>query len=114
MNTKALTTALIIGTVLQLIMVVSGHYVPLIKDKGFALGGMAISLIAGLLYARAAAEGWPGSLLGGAIAGGVCALIGIAVSLALKDVPPMILVIGTVSSAVTGLIGAAIGKIIPH
>ena len=112
MNTKALTTALIIGIVLQLIMVVAGHYVPVIKDKGFAIGGMAISLLAGLLYARAAAGGWAPSLLGGAVAGGVCALIGIAVSLALKDVPPMILVIGTLSSTATGVIGGAVGKLL--
>ncbi|MDB5433643.1 MAG: hypothetical protein JWP35_4759 [Caulobacter sp.] len=114
MNRKALTRAVIIGTVLQLIMVVAGHYVPVIKNQGFAVGGMAISLIAGLLYARAAGSGWGDSLLGAAIAGGACALIGIAVSVLLKDVPVMILIVGTLSSVVTGVIGGAIGKVIPR
>ena len=57
--------------------------------------------------------GWAPSLGGGAIAGGVCAFIGIAVSAALKDVPPSLLILGTASSVVTGLIGGALGKLIP-
>ncbi len=56
--------------------------------------------------------GWGGALGGGALAGGLCAIIGIAVSAALGDVPPMILVMGTAASAVTGLIGGAVGKLI--
>jgi hypothetical protein len=46
------------------------------------------------------------------VVGGLCALIGIGVSLALKDVAPMILALGTLSSAVTGAIGGAIGKLL--
>lgn len=111
MNRKALINATVIGTVLQLIMVLAGHWVPAVANL-FAIVGILISLVAGLLYARAAKGGWSDSLLGGVIAGAVCALLGIAVSWLLGDVTPIILVIGTLSSAVGGLIGGAIGKLI--
>ena len=48
------------------------------------------------------------SALNGAIAGGVCALIGIAVSVALGDTAAPILAIGTIGSAVAGAIAGAI------
>lgn len=111
MNRQALVHATLVGAALQLLMVVSGHFVPAIAAL-FAIGGMLISLIAGLIYARAARGSWPDSLLGGLIAGGVCALLGIVVSYLLKDVTASILLLGTLSSAVTGLVGGAIGKLI--
>ncbi len=112
MNKDSLLIATAIGLVLQLAMVVIGHYVPAIREKGFAIGGMFFSLIAGLAYARMAHAGWGGALGGGALAGGLCAILGIAVSAALGDVPPVILVMGTAASAVTGLVGGAVGKLI--
>jgi hypothetical protein len=113
MDTKSLITATVIGTVLQIAMIAAGHYIPFVRDKVFMLGGLALSLVAGAIYAKlAAGAGWPMSLAGGAIAGGVCALIGIAASVALKDTAPMILAVGTLSSVVTGLIGGALGKLI--
>lgn len=111
MNRKALFNATVIGTVLQLVMVVVGHFVPAVAAQ-FAIVGILISLVAGLLYARAAKGAWSDSLLGGVIAGGLCALLGIVVSVLLGDVPPIILVIGTLSSAAGGLIGGAIGKLL--
>jgi hypothetical protein len=110
MNNNSLIVATAIGLIVQLAMVVAGHYVPAIRDKGFAVGGMVISLAAGILYARLAHGGWGGACLGGAVAGGACALLGIAVSVALKVTPPMILAIGTTASVVAGLIGGAIGR----
>jgi hypothetical protein len=112
MNKDSLIIATTIGLILQLAMVVVGHYVPAIREKGFAIGGMFFSLAAGLIYARMAQAGWGGALGGGAVAGGVCAILGIAVSAALKDVPPQILLLGTTASVVTGLIGGAVGKLI--
>ena len=76
MNGKALVTATVIGLILQLAMVIAGHYSNSIKDL-FAIGGMGFSLIAGLVFAQIARAGWSSDLTGGAIAGGVCALLGI-------------------------------------
>jgi hypothetical protein len=109
MNMRALIVATVIGTALQVAMVFAGHFVPAVASL-FAIVGILISLVAGLLYARAAKGGWADSLLGGAVAGGLCALIGIAMSWAMGDVETMILALGTLSSAVGGLIGGAVGK----
>lgn len=111
MNQRNLVIATLAGLVLQLLMVVAGHYLPPVKAR-FAEGGMLISLIAGGLYIRLGRQNWQGALLGGAIAGGVCALIAIAVSVSLKDVSPVILVMGTAASVVTGLAGGAIAKLV--
>jgi hypothetical protein len=101
-----MTKWLIVGTVLQLIMVISGHYNEFIAQNVFALGGMTISLVAGAAYGISAGASRAAATMGGVVVGGGCALIGIALSVILGDVPPMILALGTLSSAITGAIGA--------
>jgi hypothetical protein len=110
-NSRALIVATLIGTVLQVAMVVAGHSNKSIASM-FAVGGMGLSLVAGLIYAWMSKSPSMGSLAaGGALAGGICALIGIFVSHIMGDVPASLLLLGTVSSVVTGAIGGAIGKI---
>ena len=109
-NAPILQRATMVGTMLQLTMVVLGHYVPWVRDNLFMFGGMLISGVAGLLYARDAALGYARGALGGAIAGGVCAVIGIAVSVLLKDTPPFVLGLGTAISVVTGAAGGLWGE----
>ena len=107
---SALLRATLVGTVLQLAMVLSGHYNASIANL-FAVLGMTISLVAGLLFALWAKLPTVGaSAVGGLLAGGICALLGILVSYALGDVPAMIIAFGTVSSAVTGAVGGAVGR----
>ena len=73
---RALVIASIIGTVLQTAMVVAGHSNRSIA-KLFAVGGMSLSLIAGIIYAMLARGGTTGSaIVGGIFAGAICALIG--------------------------------------
>jgi hypothetical protein len=111
LSTRAVVQATAIGTVLQLAMVVVGHTNPDIKNL-FAPLGMAISLIAGILYTVISTEVITrDNVVGGLIAGAVCAFIGIAVSCALHDVAASILVIGTLGSAVTGAIGGWMGRL---
>jgi hypothetical protein len=107
MQTRALLIATAAGAVLQLAMVLAGHQNVAVANL-FAVGGMGISLLAGVLYAVLARPGARGGALGGALAGGACALIGIAVSYGLGDVAAMLLALGTLSSAVTGAIGGAV------
>lgn len=107
-SASAFRNATIIGTLLQLAMVVSGHWVEFIKMNVFAIGGMLISAIAGVIYARSARVDRKKSAIQGAVVGGLCALIGIAVSFFMGDVPANILALGTLSSAVAGAIGGAI------
>lgn len=98
-----------VGTVLQTTMVVVGHWTTAVANL-FGPLGVAISLVVGLLWAREGAEGYGNAALGGAIVGGACALVGIAISYLLGDVTATILAFGTVSSAVTGLLGGLAGR----
>ena len=109
LNRSVLVRATAIGTLLQLAMVIAGHFVPYIALHVFVFGGMAISALAGFLAGRGE-TGYGGAVVSGAVAGAVCAAIGIAVSVLLKDTPATILVLGTASSAVTGLIGGALAR----
>ena len=111
MKARALWIAFGAGLGLQLAMVITGHFVPVVKNSGFAVGGMAISLFAGFLYAKRTETGWSDSLAGGALSGGGCALLGIALSVLLKDVPTPVLGFGTAASAVTGIAGSALGRL---
>jgi hypothetical protein len=96
-----------LGLVAQLAMVLTGHNDTAFANL-FAPLGIAISLVAGAVYAWLARQSVGQGALGGAIAGGVCALLGIAVSFALGDVTAFILLAGTFSSAVGGAIGGAL------
>jgi hypothetical protein len=106
----ALVKSTVIGTILQLAMVIAGHYSPVIAGQ-FAAGGMTISGIAGLLFSLWSRQKAMGAAAGGGVvAGGVSAFLGILVSHLLGDVPASVLGFGTAGSAVTGAIGGVIGK----
>jgi peptidoglycan/LPS O-acetylase OafA/YrhL len=100
-------TWVVVGLVLQIAMVVAGHLVPPLRDW-WGPGGMLISLVVGALAAPSARGSWSKAVVNGALAGGVGAFVGILVAVLLHDVPVMLLVLGTVSSVVAGIIGAAI------
>lgn len=69
----------------------------------------------GLIYAVLATGATTGSAVaGGVLAGGLCALIGIAISYHLKDVPASLLALGTMSSAVTGAVGGWLGSLFAY
>ena len=106
---RALWRATLIGTVLQLAMVVGGHYVPAMKSV-FAPGGMIISGVAGWFFARLSRAPRGAAAIGGLFAGAACAFLGILESFYLGDVPATLLLLGTASSAVTGAVGGLIGS----
>jgi len=105
---RALWRATLIGTVLQVSMVVGGHYAPAIKAL-YGPGGMLISALAGWLFGRLSGIGRGVSAIGGLFAGAACAFLGILESFYLGDVPASLLLLGTASSAVTGAIGGLVG-----
>ncbi|MDE1150745.1 MAG: hypothetical protein PW843_29705 [Azospirillaceae bacterium] len=110
MPENILVRAVLIGTALQLAMVGAGHYMPVIADF-FAVGGMAISALAGFIYGRTRA-GLSIAVVGGALVGGACAFIGILVSWELGDVPAVILALGTALSVFTGAMGGLLGRLL--
>jgi hypothetical protein len=99
-----------LGTLFQLAMVLGGHYSEFIRNHLFAAVGMAISLVFGAMFGRSAATTRKEAALGGAMVGGLCALLGIAVSVALGDTLPAVLGFGTAGSAVAGLLGGLAGR----
>jgi hypothetical protein len=111
MNSQRLRLATLIGTVAQIAMVVGGHFIPSIKE-GFMFGGLGLSLLAGVISAFGLKGNWPATALGGIVAGGVSALLGIALSYFMGDVPASLLALGSLGSAVTGLLGAAAARLL--
>ena len=108
-NRRAVALATAVGTILQIAMVVAGHSNKTVAGL-FAVGGMGISLLAGVAHSVWARGGSTSSLVaGGALAGGLCALVGIFLSYMFGDVPVSLLALGTVSSAVTGAVGGWLG-----
>jgi hypothetical protein len=111
-QSSALLKSTALGTFLQLIMVVAGHFAPTIAGF-FPAGGMAISGVTGLLYSVwGGKESVGGAALGGAATGGLCAFLGILASHFMHDVPTAVLGVGTAGSAVTGAIGGMVGRVI--
>jgi hypothetical protein len=91
-------------------MVIGGHSSPQIANF-FAVGGMAISAVAGVLYSLWARGGTVGTTVaGGAIAGAGSGLLGIIVSYLLGDVPASVLGFRAASSGLTGVTGALVGR----
>jgi hypothetical protein len=113
-SSSALMRATALATLNQLAMVIAGHFVAFVRDNLFAIVGMAISLLFGGYFALRNARTWGVAIGGGALVGGVSALIGIAVSAALGDVPMMILLVGTLGSTVAGMLGGAVFYAVVH
>ena len=109
MHQGALAKATITGTLLQSAMVILGHFVPAIASS-YPITGTAIGAVTGFLFAK-----WGGrstrmaSGSGGALAGGVAGLLGTIISAALGDVPIGTVGIATISTVISGFLGAAVG-----
>ncbi|MBV9992981.1 MAG: hypothetical protein JOZ72_17015 [Alphaproteobacteria bacterium] len=110
---RILQRATIVGTVLQIGWVLIGHFFPAVRGMAnlFLFGVMMISALAGYLYAVDYASGFGRGILGGAIAGGVCALIGVAGAVLIGDAPFATLALWTAISVVTGAAGGFWGQI---
>lgn len=104
-RSKSMVPMTAVGTIVQIAMVVAGHYNEFIKNNVFAIGGMLISLVVAAMWAAKGAASKGNAFGGGAIVGGVCAILGIAVSVILGDTDAAVLGFGTAGSAVAGGIG---------
>ena len=108
----AMLSAAGMGTVLQVLMVVVGHFVPALQEMGlFPIGGTLIGGITGWLAGRATAGTMGAKVGNGAVAGGVAGALGSLVSTALGDVPLGNIGIAGGSTLVTGAIGAALSAL---
>ncbi len=108
---RFLQRAVIFGVILQLALAALGHFVPWIAGSFFLFGRMMISATAGYLYGMQHGRGYAVGALGGAIAGGLCVIPGLAISILLGDTPAAFLAIGTGLSLLTGGVGGAFGQL---
>ncbi len=107
---KILQRATTVGILLQVTMVVLGHYIAWVAMNAFAFGGMLISGVAGLLYARDLDKGWRRGAFGGTIVGAACALVGVLLSVGLRDTAASVIPFAVLSSALTGAVGGMFGQ----
>ena len=113
LDNPALRRAIFVGTGTQAATVLIGHYRSWIlsHDIGFLFAGMMISATMGYLYALDVAKGYGRGAYGGAIAGGVCAAIGISISVLLRDMSPQMFALRTMVSVLTGAVGGIFGQL---
>ncbi len=107
---KLLHRAAVTGIVLQLAMVVIGHYVAWVRVNAWEFGTMMISGLAGLFYARDFAQGYARGALGGAIVGGTAGIIGVSAANILGDVRVIVIPFATAVTILTGAIGGLFGQ----
>ena len=95
---------------MQLLLAVGAHYFVLVARNFFLFGGMMISATAGYLYGMGSGKGYFASATGGAIVGGICALIGVGASSLMQDAPQSTIPIFTAICVLTGTIGGLFGQ----
>ena len=107
---RALQRAILVGTLFQVIAVLIAHFSLWIETHALLFGGMMISATMGYLYAQEVARGYVKGACGGAMAGGVCAVIGIAPSVLLGDMTLKMLMVRALISVLTGAVGGIYGQ----
>ncbi len=103
---------LVLNTVLQTVMVVSGHYSSAVFDLSAVLGVGIPFLIAigwGARTARGGNRSYKDSAKGAFLFSFVGAAIGVVVAILLGDQPWILLTFAPLSSGVTGVLGGWIG-----
>jgi hypothetical protein len=109
-DNRALQRAILVGTFLQIVFVLLAHFSAWIETHALLFAGMMTSATVGYLYAQEVAKGYIRGAYGGAIAGGLCAFIGIAVSFLLGDMTGWMLLIRDLISVLTGAVGGVYGQ----
>jgi hypothetical protein len=109
LDARLVLRAALAGTVMQLVLAVAGHFSPWVAIHLFLFGRAMLSATAGYLYGLVLGRGYGAGALGGAIAGGLCAVPALAVSVLLGDSSAAIVSTGTGISILTGAVGGAFG-----
>ena len=109
-DSRALKRAVLVGALLQVLFVLIAHFSLWIETHALLFGGMMTSATVGYLYAREVAKGYARGAYGGAIAGGLCAFIGIAPSVLLGDMTERMLLVRGLISVLTGAVGGIYGQ----
>jgi len=109
-DNRALQRAILVGTLLQIVFVLIAHFSVWIEANALLFAGMMTSATVGYLYAQEVAKGYALGAYGGAIAGGLCAFIGIAASVLLGDMTARMLLVRGLICILTGAVGGIYGQ----
>jgi len=107
---RALVRAFIVGTVLQIVLVILCRLSPWVMQHAFMFGGMMIAATAAYLYAMDVGRGWfPGATAGAAI-GGACGFVGIVVAVTLHETAQVVIPYAVAICVLTGAVGGLFGQ----
>jgi len=99
----------VIGIVLQLLMVVAGHFFESVLNLSGILG-TAIPFVLGIWYGASRRPGYGRCAWGGFVIGVVGAFIGVVAAMLMKDQTWILLTFAPLSSGVTGAVGGLLGR----
>jgi hypothetical protein len=109
-DSRILGRALIVGTVLEIALMIASHVRPLLQIHYALFGCMMIAGTAGLLYARDLARGYIMGALGGLVIGAACGIAAVASANVLGDQPERFIPYGVMICALVGAIGGLFGQ----
>src|SRR3978361_506955 len=91
---KIIGRALIVGVLFEVLLMLAGHFRPLLHVHYALFGCMMIAGTAGLLYARDLAGGYVKGALGGLVIGAACGLAAVGMANFLGDRPDKLIPYG--------------------
>lgn len=100
-----------IALILQVLMVVAGHFSEAVLNLS-AILGTGIPFIVALWYGAAEKPGYGAGAKGGFVIGIVGAVVGVLVAILMDDQPWSLLAFAPLSSGVTGILGGVIGALV--
>lgn len=100
-----------IALILQVLMVIAGHYSPAVLNLS-AILGTGIPFAVALWYGVAEKPAYGEASKGGFVIGLVGAVVGVLVAILMGDQPWSLFAFAPLSSGVTGLLGGVIGALI--
>jgi hypothetical protein len=100
-----------IALILQVVMVVAGHFSTAVVNLS-AILGTGIPFVVALWYGAAKKPPYTAGAKGGFVIGIVGAVVGVLVAILMGDQPWSLLAFAPLSSGVTGLLGGVIGALI--
>src|SRR6187402_593538 len=107
---KIIGRALIVGVLFEVLLMLAGHWRPLLHAHYSLFGAMMIAGTAALLYARDLARGYVAGALGGLVIGAACGIAAVATANLLGDHPEQFLPYGVMVCALVGIIGGLFGQ----
>ena len=110
-DVRIMQRAILVGSALQVAMVLLGHFSVWVRDHVLLFAGLMIAATSGYIYAMAYAAGFGRGMFGGAIAGGVCGAVGLLAAVLLKDAAVETMALWTAIFALTGAAGGFWGQI---